>query len=337
MTGLAMHMADQLLSPGVAFVFIAVSGAVLVGAARATQARFDPARVPLMGVLGAFVFAAQMINFPILPFTSGHLGGGVLLAILLGPHAGALVMASILIIQALIFQDGGILAIGTNILNLGILPCYVGWTVYRLVSGTRPGAARLYAAVFIATMVGMLSGAAMVPVQATLSGVLAVSFSRFLLAMLGLHLLIALVEAIVTFGVIAYIGRVRGELLGDAATAWGEASQGIGRRAVLASLLATALLLGGIGSLFASEWPDALDSLTSGQRALVVESSSPVIEKASDWQTRVAPLPEYRWTSLSGILGTAITLLVVWGIGRMLRGRTPRASAPAPHPEPGPR
>src|SRR5688572_5314174 len=115
---LAMHMANELLTPAVAAGFIVLAGVALSLASRRVGAAFDPAKVPLMGVLGAFVFAAQMINFPILPGTSGHLGGGVLLAILLGPHAASLVMASILIVQCLIFQDGGILALGTNIVNM---------------------------------------------------------------------------------------------------------------------------------------------------------------------------------------------------------------------------
>ncbi len=326
---LAMHMANELLTPGVAAVFCALSGGVLVYAARRTGSAFDSARVPLMGVLGAFVFAAQMINFPVLPGTSGHLGGGVLLAILLGPHAATLVMASILIVQCLIFQDGGLLALGTNIWNLGIIPCYAGFAIFRALAGGRASAPRLYASVFAATMTGMLAGAAMVPVQAGLSGVLAIPFGRFLLVMLGLHLVVALVEALVTFGVIAYVGRVRPELLGASGASLGGAAAGLSRRAVLSSLLVVALLLGGVVSLFASEWPDALDSITGGgERTLVAENPNPTIHAATELQERIAPLPEYRWTSMSGVLGAGVTLALVWLIGWALR-RSQRVPLPA--------
>jgi uncharacterized membrane protein len=109
---LAMHMANEMLSFGVASALIAMVAAFLVFASRRAGRQLDETRAPLMGVMGAVVFAAQMINFPILPGTSGHICGTVLLAVLLGPHAATLVMASILIVQCLIFQDGGLLALG---------------------------------------------------------------------------------------------------------------------------------------------------------------------------------------------------------------------------------
>ena len=169
-----MHMQNELLTPATAVGLFVLAGAGLGFASWQVRLRFDSAKVPLMGVMGAFVFAAQMINFPILPGTSGHLGGGVLLAILLGPHAATLVMASILIVQCLIFQDGGLLALGANIINMGIIPCYLGYGLFHLLAGARPRTGRLYAAVFAATLVGMVAGAAMVPFEVWMSGVLRV-------------------------------------------------------------------------------------------------------------------------------------------------------------------
>ena len=121
---LRMHMSDALLSPAVGGTLWAAAAATIGYCSRQVRRRMDDYLVPLMGVLGAFVFAAQMINFTI-PGTgsSGHLGGGLLLAVLLGPHAAFLVIASVLTVQALFFADGGLLALGSNIINLGFFPC----------------------------------------------------------------------------------------------------------------------------------------------------------------------------------------------------------------------
>jgi len=328
---LAMHMANELLTPGVAVLFLAVTAAMLAIASWRTQVDFDPDKVPLMGVVGAFVFAAQMINFPILPGTSGHLGGGVLLAILLGPHAATLVMASILIVQCLVFQDGGLLALGANIVNMGIIPCYLGYGLFHLLAGARPGAGRLYAAVFAATLIGMIVGAALVPLQVWMSGRLTVPLPGFLVVMVGLHLLVGLGEAIITFGVVAYVCRVRPQLLGPAAQTLRAASGGLSTGAVLASFVIVALLLGGVVSVWASSAPDALESITStGEpeaQTYVRENSDGISRRVSESQEQIAPFSDYQvpglsegmGTRASGVIGASITLLVVWGIGRLLR------------------
>jgi cobalt/nickel transport system permease protein len=126
-----MHMADALLSPAVGTTLWAGTAVVTGYASKKLKVQIDDKMIPLMGVLGAFIFAAQMINFTI-PGTgsSGHLGGGMILAIILGPHAAFLVMASVLTVQALFFADGGLLALGCNIWNLGVYPCYL---VYPLI------------------------------------------------------------------------------------------------------------------------------------------------------------------------------------------------------------
>lgn len=329
---LAMHMANELLTPVVAGSLMVLVAIVLALASRQTRKQFDPSRVPLMGVLGAFVFAAQMINFPILPGTSGHLGGGVLLAILLGPHAATLVIAAILIIQCLIFQDGGLLALGANILNMGIAPCYLGSMLFHLLAGGRPGAARLYASVFVATLVGMVAGAALVPIEVWRSDRLAVPLNEFMAVMVGLHLLVGLGEAVITFLVVGFVCRVRPELLGPVAERLHASRAGISTTAVTVSFAVIALLLAGLISLYASASPDALESITvadleSGKPAVVREQAPPSAERVSEVQERFAPLPDYQvpgWseplgTSISGLIGTAVTLAVVWLIGRLLR------------------
>lgn len=327
---LAMHMANELLTPAVALSFIAISAGALLLASIRVQASFEQDKIPLMGVLGAFVFAAQMINFPILPGTSGHFGGGVLLAILLGPHAATLVMASILIVQCLIFQDGGLLALGTNILNLGVVPTYLGFALFHLLAGPRPSGGRLYAAVFAATLIGMVAGAAMVPTEVWLSGRLVVPMREFLSVMIGLHLLVGLGEAIITFLVIGYVVRVRPGLLGPVAERVSAATGRIGLPSVLASFLVVALLLGGVAAHWASQAPDALESITTdeGHRSsMVAANENETIAKATAMQEKTALLPDYRWTSVSGIAGVTVTLAFVWLIGRGLARKAENRNA----------
>src|SRR5512139_4115733 len=140
-----MHMADALLSPAVGGAMWAVSAGTIAHCSAKVRNEVDDRKVPLMGVLGAFLFAAQMINFSI-PGTgsSGHLGGGLLLAVLLGPHAAFLTIASVLVVQAVFFADGGLLALGCNVFNLGFFPAFVAYPFLNpKVTGKRPGPARV--------------------------------------------------------------------------------------------------------------------------------------------------------------------------------------------------
>jgi cobalamin biosynthesis protein CbiM len=135
-----MHMADALLSPGAGGAMLAVAAGTIAYSSAKVREEMDDRKVPLMGVMGAFLFAAQMINFTI-PATgsSGHIGGGLLLAVLLGPHAAFLTIASVLMVQALFFADGGLLALGCNIFNLGALPAFIAYPlIYRPIAGRNP-------------------------------------------------------------------------------------------------------------------------------------------------------------------------------------------------------
>ncbi len=134
-----MHMADALLSPAVGATFWAGTLAAIGCASKKLKENIDDKMIPLMGVMGAFIFASQMINFTI-PGTgsSGHIGGGMILAIILGPYAAFLAMASVLTVQALFFADGGLLALGCNIWNLGIYPCFFAYPlIYKPTGGKR--------------------------------------------------------------------------------------------------------------------------------------------------------------------------------------------------------
>ena len=187
-----MHMADALISPAVGAAMWGASGVVVAYSARKVRSDLDESKIPLMGVAGAFVFAAQMVNFAI-PGTgsSGHLGGALLLAILLGPEAAFLVMASILAVQALFFADGGLLALGCNIFNLGFFPAFVAYPlVYRKIVGDGPDlrAGRVFPGALLAAVVGLQLGALAVVLETTASGVSDLPFSTFLLLMQPIHL-----------------------------------------------------------------------------------------------------------------------------------------------------
>src|SRR5665648_510144 len=175
---------------------LAASGVTAAYCARKVREDFDQSKVPLMGVLGAFIFASQMLNFTI-PGTgsSGHLGGGLILAILLGPEAAFLVMASVLTVQALFFADGGLLALGSNMFNLGFLPAFVAYPlVYKLIVGARRTRRRVTTGSLVAALVGLQLGALGVVLETTMSGVSELPFGTFVMMMLPIHLGIGVVE-----------------------------------------------------------------------------------------------------------------------------------------------
>jgi cobalt/nickel transport system permease protein len=177
----AMHMADALISPAVGGTMWAAAAGLTVYSAKKLKEGLDDSKVPLMGVLGAFVFAAQMINFTI-PGTgsSGHLGGGMLLAILLGPHAAFLTMASILTVQALFFADGGLLALGCNLFNLGFFTCFVAYPlIYRKLVGAQPSRRRVLLSAMTASVVGLQMGACGVVLETLFSGISDLPFATF--------------------------------------------------------------------------------------------------------------------------------------------------------------
>ena len=156
-----MHMADALLSPAVGGAMWAGSLGTIIYCAKKLKVKMDEKMIPLMGVLGAFIFAGQMINFTI-PMTgsSGHIGGGMLLAILLGPYAAFLVIASVLMVQALFFADGGLLALGANIWNLGIYPCFIGYPlIYRAIVRKNNAPKLITFATILSVVVGLQLGA----------------------------------------------------------------------------------------------------------------------------------------------------------------------------------
>jgi cobalt/nickel transport system permease protein len=336
-----MHMADALLSPAVGVSFWAISGASLAHCAGKIRKTLDDHKVPLMGVLGAFIFAAQMINFTI-PGTgsSGHIGGGLLLAILLGPHAAFLTVASVLVIQAFFFADGGLLALGCNIFNLGVFPCFVGLPLFRAFAGRSPSTARVSAAAVGAAAVGLELGAMAVVLETLVSGRSELTTGPFVALMGGIHLPIGIIEGLVTAAVLGYVLKVRPELRPQAL---GGAPGGEGSprslAPVLVSLGVAALLAGGVVAWFASADPDGLEwsiRRVTG-RGELAGANHGLPGTLAKVQEKTALLPDYAlpakqgekpagevdpaWpavdqgTSLAGVLGAILTLALAGVLG----------------------
>ncbi len=207
-----LHAPDGFLSTPVATVFWIATVAVLGYALRRANETLDERSVPLMGVMAAFIFAAQMFNFQVAGGTSGHLLGGVLAAVLLGPWAGTVVMACVVAVQAIVFQDGGLVVMGANIFNMGIVGTLGGFYLYRVLAGLLGGEDRgRLPAAGVAAWVSVVAAALLVSLQLSASDT--TSLDVALPAMVGVHLLIGIGEALITVAALAFIASTRADLL----------------------------------------------------------------------------------------------------------------------------
>lgn len=203
-----MHIPDGFLSTPVWVGMDVVSAGAIGVAVRRVERTLDAEQVPVMGMTAAFVFAAQMINFPVAGGTSGHLLGGLLAALLLGPAPAVVVMTTVFAAQCLLFQDGGLTALGANVFNMGIIGSTGGYAIYRALTRLRMGER---AAVAAASWLSVMLGAAAASVELGLSGT--IPFRVVLPAMLGVHALIGIGEALITLGALVLVRRARPELL----------------------------------------------------------------------------------------------------------------------------
>ncbi len=343
-----MHMADALISPVVGGAMWAASAGVAAYAAKKVQNNLDDRKIPLMGVLGAFVFAAQMINFTI-PGTgsSGHLGGGLLLAILLGPQAAFLTIASILTVQALFFADGGIMALGCNIFNMGFLTCFVAYPfLYKPLTGNNPSQGRLFLGSVLGAVIGLQLGAFGVVLETLFSGISELPFTTFVLLMQPIHLAIGLVEGLVIAAVVLFIQKEAPEILQKNAA--GQPFGTIAIKRVVITMLLAAMVTGGALSWFASSNPDGLEWSIAGVTGEdELKAPEGIHSFFAELQEKTAFLPDYNFkqlakekpaateatpageteswpavdsgTSFAGILGSLLTLAIAFTIGKGLR------------------
>ena len=245
------HIPDGFLSAPVLLGTALTSAAVLAVAARRSRAALAEREVPLLGAITAFVFAAQMLNFPIAAGTSAHLLGGVLVAALAGPSVAMLVIFAVVLVQALLFQDGGIAALGANALNLAVLGAGGGWLAYRWLLALLGARLRLAAAVGAAFLSALLTGLG-VALELALSQV--VPLRAALLVVGGAHVVVGITEAAVTGAIMALAWRARPEL------ASAQPLPSRAARAWTAGVTATSLLLAGAAGYLASARPDVLEA-----------------------------------------------------------------------------
>lgn len=311
-----MHMADALVSAPVAITAGLAATALVVVAAKKISKSTDESIVPMMGVLGAFIFAAQMINFSI-PGTgsSGHIVGGILLSALLGPWAGFITLVSVLIIQCLVFADGGLLALGCNILNMGACSCLIAYPlIYKPLMRYPASMAKIVGVTVLTSVVALELGALFVTLETELSGVTALPTGQFLMFMLPIHLVIGICEGLATAAVIYFVQRYRSSLIN------GFNENAPRRESVKGGLVAfviAAVVLAGGFSWIASSNPDGLEwsiMNVAGQELEVVDG---VAAKAEAVQNVTAVLPDYE-SPLSGIIGAVIVMIILWCVSTLI-------------------
>ena len=322
-----MHMADALLSPVTGAIMAAASvGAMGYSAFKIKQDDLSEKKVPIMAVTGAFVFAAQMINFTI-PGTgsSGHIGGGILLAAMLGGFPSLLTIAAVLIIQALFFADGGLLALGCNIFNMGVIPCLLVYPLlFRFILRKGVTYKRIALASVLSVVIALQLGAFSVVLETLASGITVLPFGAFVLMMQPIHLAIGVVEGIVTAAVLCFVYQMRPELIDSTIKGEGLGS-GVTMKKLLLTLGVLTIVTGGVLSLFASAYPDGLEwSMERVAGTAELQTSDPVFEQAAALQEKTAFMPDYDFAkpTISGISGTTAAGLIGGGLTFLLAGVT---------------
>ena len=310
-----MHMSDALISVPVATVFWTVSGATLAYASRKLKKDgVEEKNIPFMGVTGAFVFALQMVNFSI-PATgsSGHFTGGFLLALLLGSESAFLVISSVLLVQSLFFADGGILSLGCNIFNMGFIPAYIIYPLFKNL--VKKHAFFIWLGAFLS----LIAGSVTVSVQTAFSGISELPFSKMLMLMVTIHLLIGIVEGVITVGSYKLIKSYSLKYIDNTSKTVKP----------YFGLLGISLIIASVLSLFASENPDGLEWSVfkiTGSNAEPASVSGKIHAFFAYIQEHTAFLPGYNFhngqtpggTSFSGIIGAIVTIIVAVSVGYLI-------------------
>jgi cobalt/nickel transport system permease protein len=305
-----MHIPDGFLDGKTLAITGALSAGGLAVAARQVSRTLPRNKIPLMGLGAAFVFAAQMLNFPVAGGTSGHLLGGVLAAVLLGPGAAAIVIACVLIVQALLFSDGGVLALGANIFNMSFIGAVAGYAIYRSARRFLPGLRGLISAVFFAAWLSTVLASVTCAGELSLSGTLppGVVFP----AIVGVHALIGIGEGVITSLVILAIARTRPDLL---AAGTSPTTRGAGMEFLALGMVIT-LGLAIFVSPYACGWQDGLDKVAekfgfAGRAATLIKTWIPDYKLPGISSAGIA-------TAIAGALGTLIMFGLACVVGRLL-------------------
>jgi cobalt/nickel transport system permease protein len=324
-----MHMADGLISVPIGIIFFIISLVFMAFSIKKINESHDDKKIPMMAVMGAFVFVAQMINFTI-PATgsSGHIGGGILLCLILGQYPAFLAICSVLIIQCLFFGDGGLLALGCNMFNMGVIPIFIAYPlIIKPILRKAINKKNITIASILGCVVGLELGAFSVVLQTLASHITSLPFLSFVSLMLPIHFAIALIEGIITAGVVHYVYKENPKMIDYSFQT--QSFQTLNIKKVFTVLLCLVILIGGGLSLYASSNPDGLEWSIGGiTGSSEIEATGEVKEALSQIQETTAFLPDYNFSSqqsklgvsTSGIVGGAITLFVL-GAGGFIINR----------------
>lgn len=322
-----MHLPDGLLNAPTLVATGSVSAIGVGVALRQLRESLGGRTAPLIGVTAACVFAGQMLNFPVAAGVSGHLVGGTLAAVLLGPWAGLLVITIVLMVQSLLFADGGVLALGANVFNMGLIGALGGYGVYRLISRLIRGAGGVVAGAVIAAWFAVLVSAIACSVELAVGA--NYRLGTTLAAMVGVHSVIGVGEAVITGLVVGFVLRTRPDLLYQPADA-APATRTAARRLIVG--LATASVIAALAAPLASEYPDGLEwSQAQAAEQRAEGEAEPLV---------AAAMPDYQFPGLSseamatiaaGLVGAAVVFGVAWGMARSIGKHVPaeRLHAPA--------
>jgi cobalt/nickel transport system permease protein len=312
-----MHIPDGFIDAKTAATTAALSAVGVGLALRQVRRNLPRRRVPLLGLAAAFLFAAQMINFPVYGGTSGHLVGGVLVAALLGPSAAIVVLTTVLIVQCFLFADGGVLALGANVFNMGIVGAAGGYAIYRLVCTALPGRRGQVAAVAFAGWCSTVLAATFCAGQLAWSRT--VAWPAAFTAMAGVHMLIGIGEGLISALAFLAIQRVRPDLVTDLDAA---------RQPGLWNQFTRYGFLGAVGvalfvAPFACSWPDGLERVAA-RLGFEDKATRPVL---------VAPAAGYRapgvhWAAGATALAGAAGAVVVFGLALLLARSLVREGKP---------
>lgn len=329
-----MHVPDGFFNAATSVSAGAVAAAGVAVCLRGARRELDDRTAPMAGLVAAFIFAVQMLNFPVAAGTSGHLLGGALAAILVGPYTGVLCMAVVLLVQGVFFADGGLTALGINITIMGIVTVLVGWGVFRLV--TRLAGGKVALAAFLGALVSVPAAALVFTVLFWIGGTAPIEVGAVAAAMGGVHVLIGIGEAVITAVTVSAVLAVRPDLVygarglakplvlrgaeGTSTTVdeQPEPAAAPGKlRPFLLGGLGLTLVLAGIVSFFASSSPDGLEA---------VAENKGFIDQASDHLFGSWALADYGEVGgipvgVAGIIGVGAVLLVTGAVAYAARGR----------------
>lgn len=304
---LALHIPDGFLSPLVSAVGWALALLMIGIALRQTRNQLGERQIPMMGILAAFIFAAQAINFPVAAGTSGHLMGGALAAIVMGPWAGTLIMTAVVAVQSLLFQDGGLLVMGWNILNMGVFTAFTGYAVYMLVRRFfSDQSAGLVAGGFAGAWLSVEVGSIATAFELAASGTAPLSLA--LPAMAGVHALIGLGEAIITGAALRLLQLSRPQTL-----ALGETAPGRRGATFVVAVMGLSIVLA-LFSPLASPDPDGLEYV-AGEQGFLAQAVEAPFSFLKDYS--IPMIDNAVWTT---ILAVAVGTIVVFGLA-LLMGR----------------